>query len=129
MLRPNEKVTGPLHCLRLSTSVVNFIILVLTAIIAELETSKKALAKERSARLVADRSLAEQNAAQQSANQSLRASEEAKAALNKDLLSTHASLTATEEKLSSKSSAFDCVVIMEREVQIKLEATEEKMKA
>jgi hypothetical protein len=49
--------------------------------------------------------------------------------LNQDLLSTHASLTATEEKLSSKSSALDHVVIKEREAHIKLKATEEKMKA
>jgi hypothetical protein len=49
--------------------------------------------------------------------------------LNQDLLSTQASLTATEEKLSSKSSAFDRAVIREREAQIKLEATEEKRKA
>jgi hypothetical protein len=40
-----------------------------------------------------------------------------------------ASLTATKEKLSSKSSALDCVVIREHEVQIKLEVAEEKRKA
>jgi hypothetical protein len=40
-----------------------------------------------------------------------------------------ASLTATEEKLSSKSSALDHVVIREREAQIKLKDVEEKRKA
>jgi hypothetical protein len=49
--------------------------------------------------------------------------------LNQDLLSAHASLIATEEKLLSKSSALDHAVIKEREAQIKLKASEEKMKA
>jgi hypothetical protein len=49
--------------------------------------------------------------------------------LNQDLVSAQASLTATKEKLSSKSSALDRVMIKEREAQIKLEATEEKRKA
>jgi hypothetical protein len=40
-----------------------------------------------------------------------------------------ASLTATEEKLSSKSSALDHVVIREHEAQIKLKDVEEKRKA
>jgi hypothetical protein len=49
--------------------------------------------------------------------------------LNQDFLSTQTSLAATQEKLSSKSSALDHVVIREREAQIKLEAAEEKRKA
>jgi hypothetical protein len=78
--------------------------------------------------LAADQSLAEEKAAQRSVEQSLWAFKKAKAALNQDLLSTHASLTTTKEKLSSKSSALDHAVIKERKPQIKLKATGEKMK-
>jgi hypothetical protein len=46
--------------------------------------------------------------------------------LNQDFLSAQTSLAATQEKLSSKSSTLDHVVIREREAQIKLEAAEEK---
>jgi hypothetical protein len=73
--------------------------------------------------------LADEKATRRSTDQSLQAFEEANATLNHDLLSVHASLTATKEKLSSKSSALDHVVIKECEAQIKLEAAEEKMKA
>jgi hypothetical protein len=113
----------------LSSSVAKFLILVLVALITELETAKKALAEEKTARLVADQSFAEEKAARRSVDQSLWAFKEARAALNQDLLSAHASLTATEEKLLSKSSALDHAVIKEREAQIKLKASEEKMKA
>jgi hypothetical protein len=51
-----------LHCLRLSTSVANFLILVLAALTAELEIAKKALAEEKAFRLAADKSLAEEKA-------------------------------------------------------------------
>jgi hypothetical protein len=49
--------------------------------------------------------------------------------LNQGFLSAQTSLAATQEKLSSKSSTLDHVVISEREAQIKLEAAEEKRKA
>jgi hypothetical protein len=48
------------------------------------------------------------------AYKTLQASEEARAALMKDLQSVKASLTATMEKLASKSSALDFVVVWER---------------
>jgi hypothetical protein len=41
----------------------------------------------------------------------------------------HASLTTTEEKLLSNSSALDRAVIKEREAHMKLKATEENMNA
>jgi hypothetical protein len=44
----------------LSTSIANFLILVLTALTAELETAKKALSEEKIARLAANQSLAEE---------------------------------------------------------------------
>jgi hypothetical protein len=49
MQRPNGKVTGSLHYLRLSTSVANFIILVFTVLTNELETTNKALSEEKTA--------------------------------------------------------------------------------
>jgi hypothetical protein len=49
--------------------------------------------------------------------------------LTQDLLSAQASLTTTAEKLASKSSALDFVVIRERKAEIKLQTTEEKRKA
>jgi hypothetical protein len=113
----------------MSTSIANFLILVLAALTAESKIAKKALVEEKTARLATDKSLAEEKAARWSVDQSFWASEEAKAALNQDLLSAHASLTAIEEKFSSKSSALDRAVIKEREAQIKLKATKEKMKA
>jgi hypothetical protein len=79
--------------------------------------------------LATDRSSTEEKTVQQVADQSLWASEEAKAALAVDLQSTLASLTGTTEKLISKSSALDFVLIQEREAKIKRQAAEEKIKA
>jgi hypothetical protein len=128
MQRPIEKVTDLSSRLQASDFFANFIFF-LIALTAELEAAKKALSKEKTARLAVEHSLAEEKATRRSADQSLCVSEEAKDALNQDLLSMQASLTATEEKLSSKSSAFDHAVIRLCEAQIKLEATEEKRKA
>jgi hypothetical protein len=50
----------------LSTSVADFIILVLAALTTELETAKKSLFEEKNVQLVADQSLAEEMATQQS---------------------------------------------------------------
>jgi hypothetical protein len=73
--------------------------------------------------------LAKEKTAWQVVDQSLRASDEAKAALSQDLQSAQASLTATTEKLISKSSALDFMMIREREAKIKLQAAEAKIKA
>jgi hypothetical protein len=88
---------------------------------AELATTKKIVSEEKAARLVANQSLAEERATWQIADQPLRASQEANFALNKDLLSTQASLTATQEKFSTKSSALDCIIIKECKAHIKLQ--------
>jgi hypothetical protein len=61
--------------------------------------------------LATDQSLAEEKVVWQIADQALRSSQEANATLNWDLQSTQASVTATMEKLSSKSSALDLAVI------------------
>jgi hypothetical protein len=94
-----------------------------------LEAAEKALSEERAARLAADQSLAEEKVVRQIADQALRSSEEANAALNRDLQSAQASVTATMEKLSSKSLALDLVVIREREVQINLKKLDEEKQA
>jgi hypothetical protein len=66
MQRLNRKVTSSIHYLRLSTSVADFIILVLAALTTELETAKKSLFEDKNVQLVADQSLAEEMATQQS---------------------------------------------------------------
>jgi hypothetical protein len=70
--------------------------------------------------LAADQTSAKDKTARQVVDQSLWAFEEAKAALSHDLQSTQASLTATTEKLISKSSMLDLVLIRECEAKIKL---------
>jgi hypothetical protein len=118
-----------LHCLKLSIYVANLIIYALVAPTARLEAVEKALSEEKVARLAADRTSAEEKTARQVADQSPWASKEAKAALVHDLQSAQASLIAITEKSISKSSALDFVLIREREVTIKLQATKEKIKA
>jgi chromosome segregation ATPase len=71
--------------------------------------------------------LAEEKAAWQYVEQSLQSSNEANALLAKELDSTRASLTATTDKLSSKSGALDYLVIREQQTKIQLEACEEKL--
>jgi hypothetical protein len=78
------------------------------------------LSEEKAAGSVVDWSLVEAKVAQLIVDQSLRASEEAKVALARDLQFAQASLTATIEKLISKSSALDFAVIGKREAEIKL---------
>jgi hypothetical protein len=71
--------------------------------------------------------LAEEKATWQTTEQSLLNSNEVKALLAKELDSTWASLTATIEKLSSKSSALDHSMIWEQQMKIRLTACEEKL--
>jgi hypothetical protein len=91
--------------------------------------AQKALSEEKASRSAVDRPLAEENAARQTAERSLQTSDEARANLAWDLESVQASLTATTSKLTSKSFALDIVVIQEHEMEIKLNAAEEKLKA
>jgi hypothetical protein len=85
----------------------NFTILVLVALATKLAAAKEALSMEKTAQSTVE-------ATRQMAYKTLQASEEARAALMKDLQSVKASLTATMEKLASKSSALDFVVVWER---------------
>jgi site-specific recombinase len=73
--------------------------------------------------------LAEEKTARQTTEQSLLSSNEANTLLVRELDSTWASLTATTEKLSSKSSALDHTMIREQQMKIWLMACEEKLMA
>jgi chromosome segregation ATPase len=95
-------------------------------LIAEL---KKALSEEKAARSAADWALVEEKAAQQTDEQSLLSSNEVNTLLAKELDSTRTSLTATTDKLSSKSSALDHSVIQEQQLKIRLTVCEEKLTA
>jgi hypothetical protein len=105
MRRPIGKVTDPLILLQTFDWIfANFMIVALVALTARPTATKKALFEEKAARSAAE-------AARQITEQSLQASEEAKAALMQDLQSAQASITATTEKLISKSSDLDFAVI------------------
>jgi chromosome segregation ATPase len=93
-------------------------------LIAEL---KKALSKEKAARSAADQALAEEKATRQTVEQSFLSSNEANTLLARELDSTRASLNATTEKLSSKSSTLDYAVIQEQQMKIQLTVCEEKL--
>jgi chromosome segregation ATPase len=88
---------------------------------------KKTLFEEKVARSTADQDLAEEKATRQSTEQSLQCFNEANTLLAKELDSTWASLTATTDKLSSKSSALDHLVIWEQQMKIQLKMCEEKL--
>jgi hypothetical protein len=95
------------------------------ALTTELVAARKALSEEKGdwsttdrARSATDRALAEEKAARQALDRSLLSSTEANALLARELESTQASLTATSNKLSSKSSALDHAVIREQQLKI-----------
>jgi uncharacterized Ntn-hydrolase superfamily protein len=79
--------------------------------------------------LAANRSLAEKKTVCHAAKQALQNSNDAKARLTQELESTKASLTATHDKLTSKSAALDIVVIQEQQAKIQMKMAEEKLKA
>jgi chromosome segregation ATPase len=95
----------------------------------QLATVKKALSEGQAARSAANRSLAEDKAARQTVEQSLQGSNDAKANLARDLESAQASLTATTDKLATKSHAQDQVVIRGQKMGIQLKAVKEKLEA
>jgi hypothetical protein len=61
--------------------------------------------------------------------QALQNSNDDKAELTQELESTKASLTATHDKLTSKSTALDVAVIQEQQARIQMMMAEEKLKA
>jgi hypothetical protein len=76
-----------------------------------LVVAQEALSKEKTARLAANQSLAEEKTACHAAEQALQNSDDAKVELTREMESTKASLTATHDKLTSKSAALVVVVI------------------
>jgi hypothetical protein len=92
------------------------------ALTTELAVPRKALYKEQAARSAVDRAWAEENAAREAIDQSLLSSNEANVVLARELESTQASLTTTFDKLSSKFSALDTVVMREQQMKIQLTA-------
>jgi hypothetical protein len=97
------------------------------ALTTELMAARKELFETKDVRSAADWALAEEKAAWQVADQSLPSSNEANALLAWELESTRASLIATTDKLSTKSSALDHVVIREQQMKIHLTMCEEKL--
>jgi chromosome segregation ATPase len=93
----------------------------------ELAATRKALSEEKVVWSAADRALAEEQAAWQVTDQSLLSSNEANTLLARELESTRASLTATTDKLSSKSFALDHAMIWEQQMKIRLMSCEEKL--
>jgi hypothetical protein len=124
-----RKVTNPLSLLQDICSLADFLILLLVALAVHLEAAEKVMSEERASRLATNQYLAEEKAARQLADRSAWSYQKANATLNQDLQSAQASVTATMEKLSSKSSALDFVVIPEREVQLNLQKVDEEKKA
>jgi chromosome segregation ATPase len=80
-------------------------------------------------RKLLDRSLVEKKTTRHAAEQAIQNSNDAKAELTRELESTKASLTATHDKLTSKSTALDVAVIQEQQAKIQMMTAEEKLKA
>jgi chromosome segregation ATPase len=72
-----------------------------------LKAAQKTLSDEKSARLGVENSLAEDKTSRQAAEQSLQQSKDANATLALELENAQTSLTATRDKLDSKSQALD----------------------
>jgi hypothetical protein len=85
------------------------------------------LSEEKAARSAADQALVEEKATRQVADQSLLSSNEDNTLLAREIESTWASLATTTDKLFSKSSAPDHVVIQEQQMKIRLTVCEEKL--
>jgi DNA repair exonuclease SbcCD ATPase subunit len=130
MLKPIEKV--PIFPL-LSQASDPFCwfhdLLCTVALTTQLAVAQEALSKEKTAWSVVDRSLAEEKTTHHATEQALQNSNDAKAELTQELESTKASLTATHDKLTSKSAALDVAVIQEQQAKIQMKMAEEKLKA
>jgi chromosome segregation ATPase len=76
-----------------------------------------------------DRSLAKKKTTRHAVEQVLQNSNDAKAELTQELESIKASLTATHDKLTSKSAALDVVMIREQQAKLQMKTAEEKPEA
>jgi chromosome segregation ATPase len=90
----------------------------------DLKAVQKALLDEKSVRLGAENSLAKAKAARQAAEQSLQQSKDVNATLALELENAQTSLTATRDKLDSKSKALDFQVIHADEAMLRLKNAE-----
>jgi hypothetical protein len=91
---------------------------------AQLETTQNALSKEKSSRSAIEKALAEERAAQEVVEQDLKKSNKE---LSQKLEITNTSLTATRDKLASKSASLDNTVILRDEAKLLLAESEEKL--
>jgi hypothetical protein len=95
----------------------------------DLKAAQKALLDEKSARLGVENSLAEEKAARQVTEQSLQQSQDVNATLALELENAQTSLTATRDKLDSKSKDLDFQVIRADEAMLRLKNAESWLKA
>jgi flagellar motility protein MotE (MotC chaperone) len=91
---------------------------------AQLETTQKALSKEKSSRSAVAKALADEKAAQKVAEQD---SKKSIAELSQELEVANTLLTATRDKLASKSATLDNTVILRDEAKLELVKSEEKL--
>jgi flagellar motility protein MotE (MotC chaperone) len=91
---------------------------------AQLETAQKALSKEKSSRSAIAKALADEKAARKVAEQD---SKKSIAELSQELEVANTSLTATHDKLASKSATLDNTVILRDEVNLQWAKSEEKL--
>jgi hypothetical protein len=91
-----------------------------------LEAAQKVLSKEKSSRSAAKKALAEERAAREVAEYALKKSSEE---LSQELEIGNTSLTATHDKLASKSAALDAMVILRDDAKLLLAKSEEKLQA
>jgi hypothetical protein len=92
----------------------------------QLKTAQKALSKEKTSRSAAEKPLAEERAAREVTEQALRKSNEE---LSQKLEIANTSLTATRDKLASKSAALDNTVNLRNEAKLLLAKSEEKLRS
>jgi hypothetical protein len=95
----------------------------------DLKVAQKALLDEKSAQLGVENSLYEEKAVRQAAEQSLQQSRDANATLALELENVQTSLTATRDKLDSKSKTLVLQVIRADEAMLWLKNVESQLKA
>jgi hypothetical protein len=95
----------------------------------DLKATQKALSDDKSALLGVENSLAKEKAARHAAERSLQQSKDTNATLALELENAQTSLTATRDKLKSKSKALDFQVICADEAMLWLKNAKSRLKA
>jgi hypothetical protein len=93
-------------------------------LVAQLKTAQNVLTKEKSSWSTAEKALTEERPVQEVIEHALTKSNEE---LSKKLEITNTSTTATRDKLASKSTTLDVMVILRDEVKFLLAKSEEKL--